>query len=565
MKKTNRVTNIVCKRTLVWLTVAILFSVVQIQHSLNRGQLSLPPSYDDVSYFNDALDRLNVFYEKGSGDLFFDYVKNPPHSSISTSLAFIGFLIFGIQDWVPALMNFVVIFAVLLFVDYLGTGLSYGWKIFVSSSSLIWLLMGHAVIEFRPDIFCGLITAMSVILIVEKPWLKISRVRQKVIGALVGLALLIKPVIFPVTLLLIFVAIFLRVLTDRFVLKIAKDLKNILLDSKVFVVYIIFFSAPYFIFGWKDTIEYIYQNQFVDLEKVWGMHALPFVERINYYVMGEGGLMMLKNDLYAWLWIFIIALIIAVYRKTWKDLVHLYALVGTIIVAYAIVTISSHKSPFLGVVFSCFVFFTGIQMLIFVIRNVAIFKGFYKKFLMASIIFFLLISVYFFEWPASNDLVSPNPKSTAERKYYNGLLDRIYDDITVDNDLRMQNDDGSLRKQKNGSKKKIYLSSMAHWVHEGSLNYYQFKLHEKKFVIDTGTLTDDFDKQIKNINASDYILAFGVPSADTPSWLPSVRIEGQVLQFLNGSPKFALINTYVNPYTGAKIFLYANIDNNKQK
>lgn len=556
------VANIIYKRVLIWLVVAILFSVIQIQHSLNRGQLSLPPSYDDVSYFNDALGRLNIFYEKDFGGLLLDYVKNPPHSPISTLLAFVGFLIFGIQDWAPALMNFVVIFAVLLFVDYLGTGLNYGWKIFVSLSGLIWLLMGHAVIEFRPDIFCGIITAMGVILIAEKPWVNISNVRQKIIGALVGLALLIKPVIFPVTLLLIFVAICLRILTDRFILKIPRDLKKLLLDSKVFVLYVIFVSAPYFIFGWKDTIEYIYQNQFVDLEKVWGMHALPFIERINYYVMGEGGSMMMKNDLYVWVWLIVVAFVIIAYKKMWKEMVHLPALVGTITVAYAIVTISSHKSPFLGVVFPCFIFFTGMQMLIFSIRNVAIFNGFYKKCLIVSIIFSLLISLRFFEWPASNDLVSPNPRSIAERNYYNGLLGRIYDDITADVRLRIQNDDESSKKKKNNSKKKIYLSSMAHWVHEGSLKYYQFKLREKKFVIDTGTLSDDLDKQIKDINTSDYILAFGVPSLDTPSWLPSARIEDQVLRFLNGSPKFVLVNTYTNPYTGAKIFLYANINNN---
>ncbi|MFM7438104.1 MAG: hypothetical protein ACKO2V_05795, partial [Snowella sp.] len=59
-----------------WLAIAILFTVLQIQQSLRQGQLSLPPSYDDISYFNDALNRLQIFYNDGFKGLLREHMQN---------------------------------------------------------------------------------------------------------------------------------------------------------------------------------------------------------------------------------------------------------------------------------------------------------------------------------------------------------------------------------------------------------------------------------------------------------------------------------------------------------
>ena len=306
------------KRCFLWLIIAIIFTIIQINQSLRQGQLSLPPSYDDVSYFNDALMRLDIFYNDGFGGLVSNYTNHTPHSPISALLAFVGFSVFGIKDWAPAFMNFSIIAIVLIFLDYLSRGLKMRWKVLITLTSLTWLLMGHAVIEFRPDIFCGLMTAMAIILISEKSWLSATSIRKKVIGIVFGLALLIKPTIFPVTIILVVSAIATNILVEKFLLKEKIFLKEVFIKSKEFILYSVLVSSFYYLFGLKDAINYIYQNQFVDLEKVWGMHALPFIDRVSYYLLGQGGSMMVGDWIHLWIFLVVISGGTVLLKKKWK-------------------------------------------------------------------------------------------------------------------------------------------------------------------------------------------------------------------------------------------------------
>jgi glycosyltransferase involved in cell wall biosynthesis len=541
------------KNLSIWLVIAILFSFLQIQHSLNRGQLSLPPSYDDVAYFNDSLIRLNHFYESGFRGLTLDFVNRPPHSFTSTFLAFTGFAIFGIKDWVPSFMNFVIVFAVLVFLDYLTRNLILRWKIFVALVSLTFLIMGHSIIEFRPDIFCGMITAMTIILIAEKSWLKSSSVKKAIVGLLFGLALIIKPTVFPVTIILVFFALFVNIIiSKKFIDKEKLNLREIIFKSYEFVFFGLVISLPYYIFELKDAITYIYQNQFVNLEKVWGMHSLPFVEKISYYLVGQGGKMMIKDWIYLWLILVLVTTFLALYKKYYVKFIEKISLVSTFFVAYLIVTVSNHKSAFLGVIVACFILLTSMQMLVFLLQEINKVSNNLKKlsFSLVLISVFLFYPLYLFEWPADNDLFSPNPKTQAEKIYYNELLVRIF------NDIKDEHDKKDLKK--NNLQERIYLSSMAHWLHRDSMFYYQIKLFkEELFLFNDGALKDDFDVKVEEINGSDYILVFSTPSKDTPDWLPSVRIEPKIIEFLNNSKDFKLVKTYTNPYTNAEVFLYS--------
>lgn len=546
---------VVSRRNLIiWLVVSVLFTVIQIQHSLHQGQLSLPPTYDDVVYFNDGLRRLDIFYNNGFVELFLDYANRPPHSFTSSFFAFTSYLLFGVKDWAPVFMNFILVFASLVFLDYLARGFALKWKIFIASVSLTWLIMGHAVIEFRPDIFCGLITAITIILISEQYWLEISDYRKKIIGALFGLALIIKPTIFPVTIVLVLFAIIMNILTEKFVFKKEFKIKDLILKSKNFIIYCLIVAIPYYLFELKDALNYIYQNQFVNLKKVWGMHSLPFFERICFYLVGQGGRMMVKNWFYLWLVLIIISALILFYKKHYKKFIRLIPLVSTIFVAYAIVTISDHKSAFLGVIVACFIFFTGMNMLIFILREIININDRFKKnsLILLMLVVFLILPTRMFEWPAKNDLHAPNPDTMIERDYYNNLLVKIFNDIKNDSDSNKK-----ILEKKSKNKEKIYSSSLAHWLHQDSLFYYQMKiLKEERFLINNGALSDDVEKKKKSIKGSDYILTFSTPSKDTPDWMPSVRVEKKIIEFLNNSDDFKLIETYTNPYTEAQVFLY---------
>jgi hypothetical protein len=287
------------------------------------------------------------------------------------------------------------------------------------------------------------------------------------------------------------------------------------------------------------------------------MYPLPFWERVSFYLTGQGGKMMTKNWIYLWPILVIISLLIAAINKYLSLFYRILPLIGSISISYLIVTISDHKSPFLGVIVSCFLFLTNIKMLAFILNYSFKSSVFVKRLLIGFTLSFTVVSVILFEWPAPNDLVAPNPNTISERRYYNNLLVEIYKDIIHKTKPKVS-ESSTLSKSKEiaSNPEKIYLSSMAHWLHRDSLQYYQYKLGMNSFIFSDGVLVDDLERQINEINQANYVLAFSTPSPDTPDWLPSVKIEKKVVEFLKKSPNFQLLKTYTNPYTQAEIYLY---------
>ena len=236
-------------KILLLFVISLIFTIIQVQSSVFNGQLSMPPVYDDVVYFNDALARLDILRNQGLGELLANYAQRPPHSPMSSLLAFIGFSIFGIHEWVPSSMNFVIIFSSLLFIDYLTRRLNLLSQLLIISTCLTCRLINHAVIEFRPDIFCAIVTAITVILIAEKPLHQLyqSKSNQILLGCLSGLALIIKPTISPVTVILLLSTFLIRYLTDIFFKEKKYNFIQVFVQSKLIIFSCILFILPYYL------------------------------------------------------------------------------------------------------------------------------------------------------------------------------------------------------------------------------------------------------------------------------------------------------------------------------
>ena len=54
---------------LAWLALSVLFTLLVLQYSMNRGKLIVPAHYDDVSYLHDGLMKLDGFYRAGLSGL----------------------------------------------------------------------------------------------------------------------------------------------------------------------------------------------------------------------------------------------------------------------------------------------------------------------------------------------------------------------------------------------------------------------------------------------------------------------------------------------------------------
>ncbi len=91
------------------LALALVFALILIGASAVGGRLSLPPTFDDIAYFKDALERLDILRREGLAGLLRHYCASPPHSPFSTRTAMLGFAVFGLHLWAPYVANGLVL------------------------------------------------------------------------------------------------------------------------------------------------------------------------------------------------------------------------------------------------------------------------------------------------------------------------------------------------------------------------------------------------------------------------------------------------------------------------
>ena len=69
---------------LVPLFVYVLKAIILMRGGALYGHLAIPPPYDDVTYFVDAMERVRIFFNQGLYGFILSLVRNPPHAPYST-------------------------------------------------------------------------------------------------------------------------------------------------------------------------------------------------------------------------------------------------------------------------------------------------------------------------------------------------------------------------------------------------------------------------------------------------------------------------------------------------
>src|SRR5687768_5437288 len=90
--------------------LAVLFTLVILRYSFRHGRLLLFPTFDDVGYFSEGVERLQILYDEGFRGLLGNYRHVAPHSPYSVYLAMLAFMVFGIHDWAPYAANALLLF-----------------------------------------------------------------------------------------------------------------------------------------------------------------------------------------------------------------------------------------------------------------------------------------------------------------------------------------------------------------------------------------------------------------------------------------------------------------------
>ncbi|MGO4705718.1 hypothetical protein AB4072_08070 [Microvirga sp. 2MCAF38] len=330
--------------------LSIAFVVLQIKASLWGGRLLLPPTYDDVGYFNDAILRLKTIHDEGVVAGLNQYIKTPPHSPLYTALAMFGFTVFGTVPWAAAAataLPLVLIIRLFFAVSGLPIRLS---ALLVAA----FLLMPYAyflTVEFRPDGFTGVFLASGAMMTVLMPWLERGCI-QAGAGVLFGAALLAKPSFLPLTLVVMFASVGLAALPA---VRDTKAWRKLATASGVTLGIALLLAAPYYVVGYQHVFQYIYHNTQAPSAVVWG-GPLPLPERLAYYLIGVGAGPTIGGWLFVTLALLAAALAWNVVFARWDILYRIGSAVVVAGLAYFILTFTNTRSSWIGLGFTGFAF-----------------------------------------------------------------------------------------------------------------------------------------------------------------------------------------------------------------
>jgi len=328
---------------LIAFALAALFAAFQIQSSLHSGSLSLPATYDDIGYFNDALARLEILYRDGGRAFLKSFWANAPHAPLQTLLALTGFSLLGPHQWAADAMNaFPLMILLRLVLGFAGRTLPLATSAAVAAALLGFPLLGLLVLEFRPDMLCALLTAAGALIVAADPrWRAGDRTTLATSTGLFVGALLTKPTLAPVT-----VAVFAVATAAVLVLqsKSRDDVKRIVRIAAIYGGIAALVVLPYYAAVFRRLYEYITVNAFGSNANIWAKNSATLDPAV-YYLTGPGGKVAIGTP-----WLVLSGALLVATLPIWARSRAALAVLAVALVAYAGVTLPSMKSPFLGLI-----------------------------------------------------------------------------------------------------------------------------------------------------------------------------------------------------------------------
>jgi hypothetical protein len=421
-------------RILWWGTIAFLFTYINITQSIAQGKLSLPPVYDDVAYLLEGATWLNALRDNGFvGLLASPIVKSP----VMVFIAFLGFLLFGFQIWAPYAINGLLVFGLLIGLDLLSRELPLYQRLLLPLTALTYPLAGNLVMEFRPDVVCSISMAFYVAVALRMEWQSAPKFffdswrHYLGLSSILAFALLSKPSIFPITLLIAAITLFCAIVANSHFKEaqatqatspLHQRLKTIMTSLGLSLL----LASPYYIFGGlKQIIGYIQIVVFGPNRGIWTPN-FPLDYNLTYYLIGRGGWMM-----GAWFWVDMVILVITlaavIYRRQWNLARRSIAAILIFISADISVTIPSTKSPFLGLIVTALLLILSYLSLVYWLEFL---NNWLKKSISKSLGTILgltiISSLIFFQWrsfPFIGGGITLLPPEEAAK--YNQSLDNV--------------------------------------------------------------------------------------------------------------------------------------------
>jgi hypothetical protein len=318
-----------------------------IEVSQLHSRLSVPPLYDDVSYFLDAVRWMNAAKDQSIFASVWGLLHD--HAPFSTLVAAIGLTLFPGSFIGPYLVHAVVVLAFLLGIVWLT------WRrpvleiaaclIAVPCVPVLW----HTVTEARPDLPSGLAIGLAAGAIVHRGVLLRSARALAGLGVVCALAASVKPTSFPATLALLGSAFAVRLLVDCIEAGgLRRSIRKAVGSLVWFVLPLIATTAVLIGPALVETVTYIL-NVFVGQRDLWTTGESFWAGLLRFSIGGEG-----QFALHYWFAIGLalmpLRLVLAAIHGR-AALLDAIVLLVAVLIAYAIPSVAELKTYYFGAMF----------------------------------------------------------------------------------------------------------------------------------------------------------------------------------------------------------------------
>jgi hypothetical protein len=527
----------------------ILFTAFALQWSFQNGRLTRDPSFDDVVYFVDGLERVRVLYDHGFEGLVRDLWKDPPHSPWSTGLAFLSFLLLGAHDWVPYLANGIIVVLFLALSLLVADARDPLLKVLIICfvCSFPWAL--RAVQDFRPDFAVALFTSGGILFAI--PRLRLASVQTRetkrwllASGLCFAMAFVTKPSFVLHTLLLYTYSLGI-VVTCNFRWRDKSPLGHRLAQSlkplPMLLVPVVCVALPYYALAWQEIGDYIWRHSRGESAHLWRLPT-GYLGTIAYYFIGPPAQEMMKAHLIIVACLIMLGFASAVAREEYYKCWYGLLVLGASALSLLTFGISRIGNPFFGLTSQVLESLLAIH---FVGSNWNVPEKWLRLPLRVIAVIAILAGIIGMLPNPAADRPQQTPVNAVERSVNREVVETVHA-YAQRNDLR-------------GTEGLRVLVTFAGDINDVAMKWIALK-RGLRYQFSGNFFSESIEPYINASESAAFLVSADRDATGVAPWIPSNKIADQILKWIRAQADWSLLQT-IEAYDGLNYFVFVNPKN----
>ena len=516
-----------------WVMIALLsllFSWLCVRTSAKIGHLNNVPQYDDVVYFLSAADGLHSLREGGLSGLIEFAKRDHLHSPYSTLIAAMGFAVEGIRFAAPYRFNAILIAAYLAGVAYFFRKTEFLPRLLAMIFFLTPPFATMAVVEFRPDMAWATAIGFTAVFGMTRADLFHRTKIAAIFGALTGVALLVKPSTFVMTLAVSLMSFgfawFLELSRNSF----GEAVRRLLPTALVALAAMVLVAGPYYAAFGEIIKNYFVESVFGENAGVW---AYPGDWKVQwlFYIHGGGSNSNLGRQTLIILAAWLVLVALRVRNGSRQDRLQTLFLGLSALFIYCANSMLAMKTAFVGGAFYGTLFFSLAFLGGEFFASVPKWTRIPHRDAVTALAFATLAAVCIYEWPE----YSRDKRNKSYRVAQSAVTEFLKDRQTP---------------------KKIVLAQAGPIIHENLTLFYlarKEKVCPSMYSAAFSRSVEEFEGAIQN---AEMVVAQDTDTAGSSEALPSADLQDQFVALMQSRQDFQLAKCIPIP---GKDFQWRNI------